>query len=121
MRKYLATLPNRSDAHKKRFAFLFSSSFTALMFIVWAVANFGLPGGSNVKMAVVEEKKEERVVKVSDVSASPSPIATLKGGIAGAVVAAGPYLIETKEYVAEMDFESSYNEMRSSAFQKYGR
>ena len=41
MRKYLATLGQRSEGHKKRFALAVSGCFTLLIFGIWTVANFG--------------------------------------------------------------------------------
>lgn len=123
MERYLATLHKRSDSYKKRFAFITASTFTASMFVVWVVANFGLPTQSSSQIAYTEAKKEVMVEKVAvePESESPSPFTTFKQGIAGAIVSTGPYLENTKDYVVELDFENSYNEMRNSAFEKYGR
>jgi hypothetical protein len=123
MQRYLATLHKRSDTYKKRFAFITASTFTASMFMVWSLVNFGLPAHSSAKLATAEANRETVAVKVSTDAEpkSPSPFANFKEGIAGAVVAAKPYLENTKDYVVELDFENSYNEMRNSVFEKYGR
>ncbi len=44
MKKYLATLHQRSHHHKKRFALLVSGGFTLLIFSIWSLANFGIKG-----------------------------------------------------------------------------
>jgi hypothetical protein len=122
MQRYLATLHKRSDTYKKRFAFITASTFTASMFMVWTLVNFGLPAQPNAKIANRETIKVTRVEKVEvAVANSPSPFENFKEGIAGAVIASRPYLESTKDYVVELDFQNSYNEMRNSVFEKYGR
>lgn len=55
MEKYLARLHKRPDHHKKRFAFLASSTITLFIFGVWSLATFGV---NNVSEEIVIEKNE---------------------------------------------------------------
>ena len=52
MRQYLATLHQKPDHHKKRFALLVSGSFTLLIFGIWFLVR---TGGESV---VAENSKE---------------------------------------------------------------
>jgi len=52
MRQYLATLHQRPDHHKKRFALLVSGSFTLLIFGIWFLVR---TGGESV---VAKDSKE---------------------------------------------------------------
>ena len=68
MRKYLSTLHERPDHHKRNFALLASGSFTLLIFAIWATVNFGFDEQQ------VVGKNERRVEEVS-------PFASLIGGV----------------------------------------
>jgi hypothetical protein len=48
MRKYLATLHQRPDHHKRRFALLTSGVVTLSIFIIWSLVRFGSMTSSNV-------------------------------------------------------------------------
>jgi hypothetical protein len=41
MKKYLSTIHQKSDSHKRRFAFLVSASFTLFIFGIWSFLNYG--------------------------------------------------------------------------------
>lgn len=118
MEKFLLNLRNKPHAHKKRIAFFTSSSVTALMFVVWALASFGLPEG-NVQLASAVQSKVSYTKE--EAKNEDSPFKNLKEGIIGAVVSAGPYVREAGDSIVQTDFKTSYQEMRNSAFEKYGR
>ena len=68
MRKYLATLHKRSDAHKKRFALLTSGSITLVIFAFWGLATFG----PNALAKQEETKKFKEVGPLESIQASVS-------------------------------------------------
>jgi hypothetical protein len=112
MRQYLATLHERSDHHKKRFAFVASASFTLAIFAVWSFVNFGLPGQAlpDTQNKVVAQDKKE--------SSSFEP---LKNGVAAAFKAIGGTVDEAKQGLEQVDIEGEYDRMRDRAFDTYGR
>jgi hypothetical protein len=119
MEKFLNDLRNKPNSHKKRFAFFTSSSVTALIFMIWAISSFGLPQG-NVQLATSVQTKVSYKAEETKKD-SPTPFENLREGIVGAAVAAGPYLKEAGDSIVHTDLETSYQEMRKSAFEKYGR
>lgn len=48
MRKYLSTIHERPDSHKKLFAFAVSGTFTLFIFAIWTLTTFGLSGGESI-------------------------------------------------------------------------
>jgi hypothetical protein len=115
MEEFLENLRAKSPAYRKRFAFITSSSVTALMFVIWAVSNFGLP----VQSGTIANAPETKTVAVENTG--PTPFESVRSGLVGAVTSAGPYVELTKEKIVNLDFDNSYLEMRDSAFKKYGR
>ena len=41
MRKYLATIHEKPEHHKKRFALMVSGGFTLIIFAIWSLVNIG--------------------------------------------------------------------------------
>ncbi len=113
MRKYLESLPNKSDSHKKRFAFLVSGGFTAFVFLVWAMVNQGVGTTSQV----VSERNE------------PTPFESLGHGVAGAFVAVksnfsnifNSSVEEAKQGLESVDISAEYGAMRTSGLEIYGQ
>lgn len=73
MRKYLASLPDRSESHKKTFALLVSGGFTVFIFAIWALVNIGAPS--------------ESTLAADTPNPEPSPLASMSDGLAGALAA----------------------------------
>lgn len=110
MRRYLATLHTKPDHHKRRFALLVSGSFTAFMFVIWSLVNFGLP---REKPSVVAKAEPEEI--------GSSPFSNIKDGFAAAFKALGGGFDEVKKGLEQVEFDSEYQEMRDRAFETYGR
>ena len=114
MRKYLATLPNKSDKEKKRFAVLASSSLTLTIFAVWILVNFGLP--ESVTVADLP-KEEQEVVAVS-------PFENIGEGVANAWQSIKDRfemgLTESFKTLETVDIESTYQELKDEALTDYG-
>lgn len=68
MRKYLATIHQRSPEHKKRFALLVSSGVTLLIFGIWSITTFG----TSAQTVVQDENM-------------PTPLESLKASIGTAL------------------------------------
>jgi hypothetical protein len=110
MRKYLGTLPYRSESHKKRFAFLVSGGFTAFVFVVWAVVNYGV--GQNAVLAEQDSRE-------------PTPFESMGHGLAGAFTAIKSQFTsgvdEAKQGLESVDINSEYEAMRTSGLEIYGQ
>jgi hypothetical protein len=107
MRKYLATLHEKPDHHKKRFAFAVSSTFTMLLFVVWTVVKFGTPGLHVAKT----EKQDLYVANQTEVS----PLGTLKASVQDAWEGITNGVKEIKDSARSVDVKGSYEDIRSDA------
>ena len=58
MKKYLSTIHERSDSHKKNFALAVAGGFTLVIFAIWALANFGF---SNSTVAEKGQNQKQQV------------------------------------------------------------
>lgn len=110
MRRYLNTLPNRSESHKKHFAFLVSGGFTAFVFVVWAVVNYGV--GQDAVLADQNQRE-------------PTPFESMGHGLAGALAALKSQFSsgvdEAKQGLESVDINSEYEAMRTSGLEIYGQ
>ena len=102
MRQYIATLHQRSDRHKKRFALVTAGSFTLLIFAIWALATFGEPveTTASANRAVEEANPFGSLIK---------GIGTGFGAIFNAAGEAKEGL-ETVKYQAETNSMNSYGQ-----------
>lgn len=107
MRKYLASLPDKPDHHKKRFAFLASGTFTLMIFGFWSLAHFGLPSNTRV----VERQNQNEV----------SPFESLKGNLATPLEALKNQFRNLGESMGDINIESEYQNIRQDALNSYGR
>lgn len=113
MRKYLASLPERSDSHKKTFALLVSGGFTLFIFAIWALVNLGTPSG--------ELAEGERVE-------AESPLVSLGSGLAGALGAIktetklifGVDTDEPEPAIENVESRETSSTVRTSAIEIYG-
>jgi hypothetical protein len=106
MKKYLSTLHQKSDSHKRRFAFLTSGLITLIIFTFWSMALFGND------QSVIAEKESQEV----------SPLASLKDGVASSVAGLNDAFAGIKYGLKEMvDLQSDYEEMKSGVIETYGQ
>ena len=106
MDRYLENLHKKPDLHKKRFAFLVSSTVTLFIFGIWSLATFGI---SNVSKEVVAEKNEV------------SPFQSLQTSLASSFEALRNSFGELKSSFGGVNFEKEYTEMRDNALEVYDR
>ena len=116
MRKYLAELHNKPDHHKRRFAFLASSTVTLFIFAIWSMATFGfntsILGGNESQTASIASAKIEEEV---------SPFQSIRMNIADSLDAIKNGWGELKEGLEAVDLETEYQEMREDALDVYGQ
>lgn len=111
MHKYLSTLHEKPEHHKKRFAFLVSGGVTLSIFAIWAVANFG-PNGTLVRSAEVREEKTEEV----------SPLDSLKRGFSSGLSGIGNTFSGLKASLSgSAKLESETESMKGGVFNVYGQ
>ncbi|MFZ2484743.1 MAG: hypothetical protein WAX80_00500 [Minisyncoccia bacterium] len=111
MRKYLATLYQRPDHHKKQFALLASSTITLFIFGIWSLTTFGIRSTSESTVAVVEVEKQDEV----------SPLQPLRDNLASGLDALRSSFGELKAGLKSVDIESEYENLRDGALDVYGK
>lgn len=112
MRKYLASLPDKSPQHKKHFALAASSAVTLTIFAFWALANFGTGGVASENASPAAAR---RAVEVS-------PFESLKQGISDGFSGLYDTLGSLKESVSgNVDIKADYGEMKANVLNTYGQ
>lgn len=112
MRKYLATLHEKPEHHKKRFALLTSGVVTLFIFGVWSLVNFGLSEGG-ILARDTEENQTGRVAEVS-------PLGSLRMSLAATFSAFRGTVEEMKDSLTGVDLERD-GDFRDGAIDSYGR
>lgn len=106
MRTYLASLPDKSDKHKKRFAFAVSGGVTLMIFSFWSLSTFGVAE----KRPIAREAEET------------SPFETVESNLATpweAIKSQFSNLGESLESLGGVKDE--YKNIRQDALNSYGR
>jgi hypothetical protein len=114
MRKYIAKLHKKPDHHKKRFAFLFSATFTMAIFGVWSLVMFG-PS----RQGTLVERPNQMVEE--DKANNPTPLGNLFSGMAATIQAIRGDIGEVVEGLQTVDVESEYQGMKHNAIEIYER
>jgi hypothetical protein len=110
MKKYLASLKDKPEPHKKRFALLVSGSATLVIFAIWTMVTFG--GGT------MDESKKANAQVTKEVS----PFASLREGLAASFAGLSEALGGAKATFKEaVDFEADYKEMKGGVLNTYGQ
>lgn len=106
MRKYLATLPDRSDKHKRRFAFMASGAFTLLIFGFWSASTFGVP-----EPTPIARQESDAVSPFESVQSNlATPWQSIKNQFKG-----------LGNMIGGVDVEEEYKGIRQDALNSYGR
>ena len=111
MRKYLATIHQRSPAHKKRFALLVSGGTTLIIFALWALVVFG---GQSIQTSDNSNAVTVATAPVVN-SNTPSPFDDVKGGVANVFEALKNQFDQVKQSATSIDIQNKYNEARDQA------
>ena len=93
MRQYLATLHTQPPHHKKRFALLTSAGFTLVIFLIWALVNFG---GTTPEVVNGQARSNKEV----------SPLSSLLGGVMASVRSLSSNFDELKQGLEVVNFEA---------------
>ena len=111
MRKYLSTLHQKPERHKKRFAFLVSGGFTLAIFSLWSLTTFGT-GGTLAQNSVEVERAHPEI----------SPLESLKSNLADSLQGLTDAFTAVTEVVGEAaDLEADYTEMKTDVLNTYGQ
>lgn len=106
MRKYLATIHQKSPHHKRRFALLTSGGFTLIIFAFWAAFNLGPSAGSG------------QTASVNMATPEANPFGTFIRGF-GSLFKDGKD--ELKEGFEMVDLGSGYTDLRDNTLNSYGQ
>lgn len=115
MRKYLTKLHSKPDHHKRRFAFLASSTVTLFIFGVWSLSTFGIDGGK------VAENDNALAVSSGTESSEIGPLESFRMNVAASLEALRYSFGELKSGFESVDFETEYKNMRDGALDTYGQ
>ncbi len=105
MYKYLDKVREKPAHHRRRFAFLTSSTITLFIFGIWSLAMFGGSGGSTVA-----DSRDEN-----------SPFESFTANVGSALDTFKSDFDNVWEKVESVDLESEYSEMRQDALDTYER
>lgn len=114
MKRYLRELYKKSDHHKKRFAFLASSTITLFIFGIWSLAVFGT---NEVKIVVNEETSNTSTVVDKEIG----PFQSLGMNLASSFRAVQNSFVELKNGLGAVDIEAEYEELRNRSLDIYGQ
>ena len=114
MRKYLAQLHKKPVHHRKRFAFLASSTITLFIFGVWSFTTFGI--NSTGKIA---DSGSASAISVKTENEEVGPLKSLRMNMAAGIEALRHSFGELKSSLGEVDFETEYKNMRDGALDTY--
>lgn len=106
MRKYLSTLPEQSHRHKKRFAFIVSSTITLVIFLVWTLVSFGHGGVVAQEVSTTQKVREVGPIESLTASLLMSFDALLAGF--GAL---------KSDVESNINLKTDYTEMRNNALE----
>lgn len=109
MRRYLAELSRKPDAHKKRFALLASGVITLFIFGIWSLAVFGT---DNPKIS--DSNTSDKVAN------EVSPFESLRMNLGSSFEALKASFSGIKKGLEDVNLESEYQDMRNNTLNNYG-
>lgn len=112
MKRYLATIHQRSPAHKKHFALAVSGIITLTIFGIWSFVVFGS------KNPILAENPSPSVAVVSasvDNANMSSPFDDISSGIANVFEVIKNQFVQVKQTVNSIDVQNKYEEARNQA------
>ncbi len=124
MRKYLASLPNKPDTHKRHFSYVVSALFTLFIFLIWSLVNFGMSDTDTVV-----QKNTGNLAAGAAYSNEPSPLEGLVGGFAESLVSIKESFKDifdtnvdnAKSGIENVNINQGYEDLRNQALQNnYG-
>ena len=115
MIKYLDTLHQKPDHHKKRFALLASATITLFIFEIWSMVTFGINGG------ILARNKNTSTVPEEVAKIEISPLQSLRMNLSSSLEAFITSFNELKNGMKAVDFETEYQDMRGKTLDIYGQ
>ncbi len=123
MRKYLSTIHQRSDTHKKNFAFAVSGGTTLMIFAIWTMVNFGNGGVMAQGNQQPTTNNPQLATNNSQLVAEVSPLQSIGASVSSTFDAIGRAWGEMKNSfggVSDFDLNASYEEMKGKTINTYG-
>ena len=125
MRKYLSTIHERPESHKKRFAFAVSGGVTLMIFAIWTMVNFGNGGvlaqetepTSNTEL--IAGRAQDGAAQVAEVS----PLQSIGASVSSTWGALGEAWGELKgslSGLSDVDLGAEYEALKESTIDTYG-
>lgn len=113
MGKYLDTLHQKPDHHKKRFALLASATITLFIFGIWSMVTFGVNGGilARIKNTSTAPEKTAKI--------EISPLQSLRMNLSSSWEAFVTSFNELKNGMKNVDFETEYQNMKEKTLNIY--
>jgi len=115
MKKYLATLHQKSPHHKRHFALLTASVITLSIFGIWSLVTFGTISGGIIA------ESENTLQASASTDLEISPFQSLRMNLASIIGALKNNFEELKTGLEAVDIEAEYKEMRDGALDIYGQ
>jgi hypothetical protein len=113
MRKYLAELHKKPVHHRKRFAFMASSTITLFILGVWSFSTFGINSGR------IADSGSESAISVRTENEEVGPLKSLRMNMAAGIEAIRHSFGELKSSLGDVNFETEYKNMRDGALDIY--
>ena len=115
MENFLAELHKKSDHHKKRFAFLASSTVTLFIFGLWSLATFGIPTDlidptTTYTASVDQSEQVAKVQKVQEKENEIGPFESLKMNLAASWQGLKETIFDIKKTMDTVDTRNGYGQ-----------
>lgn len=111
MKRYLSTLHERPESHRKRFALFVSSSLTLLIFALWSLATFG-----------PESAVANNSAGAANATKEVSPLQSLGEDISSVFRGFSESFNDAKEVFDDsVDLQTGYDDMKSGVLNTYGQ
>lgn len=114
MKKYLATLHQRSESHRKNFALAVSGGFSLFILAIWLLVNYGgVPQSGNLS----NQDTTPVLGRVEEVS----PLKSLGLSLSASVGSVKEIWNHFKNETTGLNLEAGYDEMKQNALDSYVR
>ena len=121
MRKYLSTLHQKPDHHKKRFALLASSTVTLFIFGFWALATFGINEQGVLARLTSPDTSSDTAEVETRTTQEVTPLESARLSLGSSIEAFKSVFGELKSRFKLLDLEEGYLDLRDGALDTYGQ
>jgi len=115
MKRYLQTIHQRSEAHKKRFALVVAGSITVIIFLIWSFVSF-----NNATTVASTDNTNDNNLAAVDTSTSAdqtavTPFEDLMSGISSAIDGLKQSFGQVKQAAQNVNLNQDYKDVRNDA------